>query len=68
MRPIYSLLLLASFASAADWPEFRGPDKQGHTSAVGLPTEWSPNFSKNVLWKAALPGIGWSSPVVIEFI
>lgn len=65
MRPIFTLLLCTSFAAAADWPEFRGPEKQGQASAVGLPAEWSPNFNKNVLWKAALPGIGWSSPVVI---
>ncbi len=65
MRPIFTLLLCTSFAAAADWSEFRGPEKQGQASAVGLPAEWSPNFNKNVLWKAALPGIGWSSPVVI---
>jgi outer membrane protein assembly factor BamB len=58
-------LLSASFATAADWPEFRGPDKQGHSAAAGLPTDWNTNFNKNILWKAALPGIGWSSPVVV---
>lgn len=48
---------------AEDWPEFRGPDKQGHSTATGLPTEWSER--KNVAWKAELPGRAWSSPVVI---
>ena len=52
-------------ASAQDWPEFRGPDKQGHSSATGLPSEWNPAFNKNIVWKASLPGIGWSSPVVV---
>lgn len=52
-------------ASAQDWPEFRGPDKQGHSSATGLPSEWNPTFNKNIVWKASLPGIGWSSPVVV---
>lgn len=45
-----------------EWPEFRGPDGQGHSSATNLPIEWS--AQKNVQWKQAVPGTGWSSPVV----
>jgi outer membrane protein assembly factor BamB len=44
------------------WPEFRGPTGQGIASAGALPTEWSP--TKNVAWKQAIPGAGWSSPVI----
>jgi len=62
---LLTLLLLPSFVIAQDWPEFRGPDKQGRATAVGLPSVWNPNLNKNIVWKAALPGIGWSSPVVI---
>lgn len=55
----------AGHAFAADeWPEFRGPTGQGHTTATGLPTEWS--TTKNVRWKTPVPGSGWSSPVVGE--
>jgi outer membrane protein assembly factor BamB len=46
---------------AEDWPQFRGPGGQGHTGAV-LPREWS--ATKNVRWKAAIPGAGWSSPAI----
>ena len=57
------LLVLTGLAvHAEDWPEFRGPTGQGHSSERGLPLEWSE--SRNVLWKAAVPGRGWSSPVV----
>lgn len=59
------LLILPCFVCAQDWPEFRGPEKQGHSTTSGLPAEWGPTFNKNILWKAALPGVGWSSPVVI---
>lgn len=53
----------AARTSAADeWPEFRGPDGQGHSSATNLPVEWS--TQKNVQWKQPVPGTGWSSPVV----
>jgi outer membrane protein assembly factor BamB len=45
-----------------DWPEFRGPTGQGHSSARNLPLEWS--ASNNVAWKQPIPGRGWSSPVV----
>jgi outer membrane protein assembly factor BamB len=52
----------AAAAAAAEWPEFRGPTGQGLAAATGLPIEWS--TEKNVVWKIAVPGSGWSSPVV----
>ncbi len=52
----------ANTSSEAEWTEFRGPTGQGHASATGLPLEWS--VKKNVVWKQALPGVGWSSPVI----
>jgi outer membrane protein assembly factor BamB len=63
----FLLLLLALTAPAGtpggdDWPEFRGPTGQGHSTEHGLPLEWSE--SHNVRWKTRIPGLGWSSPVV----
>jgi outer membrane protein assembly factor BamB len=49
-------------AAAESWPQFRGPTGQGVSPSTGLPVEWSP--TKNVAWKQAIPGRGWSSPVV----
>jgi outer membrane protein assembly factor BamB len=49
---------------AQDWPQFRGPDGQGHSAERGLPIEWSE--SKNIAWKVPVPGRGWSSPVVAD--
>ena len=49
---------------AQEWPEFRGPGGQGHSSERGLPLEWGE--SKNVAWKTPVPGLGWSSPVVAD--
>jgi outer membrane protein assembly factor BamB len=48
--------------SAEDWPQFRGPNGQGHSAEQGLPFEWSE--SRGVAWKVPVPGRGWSSPVV----
>jgi len=49
---------------AQEWPQFRGPDGQGHSIERGLPIEWSE--SKNIAWKSPVPGRGWSSPVVVD--
>lgn len=56
------LALTSSAVRAEDWPEFRGPTGQGHSSERGLPLEWSE--SRNIVWKTPVPGRGWSSPVV----
>ena len=65
MRTSFGLccLLFASLsAQAAEWPQWRGPDGQGHSPATGLPLHWSD--SENVAWKADIPGKGHSSPVI----
>src|SRR5262249_3084732 len=61
---ILSLFLVALFSShlGADWPQFRGPDGQGHSPARGLPLRWSEK--ENIRWKTPIPGLGWSSPVI----
>jgi outer membrane protein assembly factor BamB len=56
------VVLTSSLASANDWPQFRGPDGQGHAEASRLPLMWSPN--KNVVWRQEIPGAGWSSPIL----
>lgn len=45
-----------------DWPQFRGPSGQGVSTETNLPLTWSE--TKNVRWKTAIPGRGWSSPVI----
>lgn len=56
------LVLLSLPISAQDWPEFRGPTGQGISAERGLPLTWSE--TKNVRWKVAIPGRGWSSPAI----
>src|SRR5438128_5647101 len=67
MRALGALCLSAAFligVHAEDWPQFRGPTGQGHSTERGLPVEW--NEGKNVLWKTPVAGRGWSSPVVAD--
>src|SRR5579863_1717887 len=46
------------------WPEFRGPGAQGISTATNVPVHWS--AASNIAWKVAVPGKGWSSPVVAD--
>src|SRR5262245_12582406 len=56
------LALAAVVRADENWPEFRGPTEQGHAGAGGAPVKWSEG--ENVKFKTAIPGLGWSSPVV----
>lgn len=49
--------------AANNWPRFRGPGGRGIVADnPALPLDWSE--TKNIAWKQAIPGLGWSSPVV----
>ena len=56
------LFVALSPAQAEDWPCFRGPGRQGISQEKGVPTQWS--AASNIRWKTAIPGEGWSSPIV----
>jgi outer membrane protein assembly factor BamB len=49
-------------SSVANWPEFRGPTRDGHADSQGLPLTWSE--TENVVWKTPIHDRGWSSPVI----
>ena len=61
---ILSLLQIFALGAVAssNWPQFRGPQGDGHSDASRLPTPWSE--TENVLWQTSIPGAGWSSPAV----
>ena len=48
--------------SASDWPEWRGPARDGASLETNLPEKWSP-AGENVAW--SLPYGGRSTPVVL---
>ncbi len=60
---VFASLAVAPAVFAEEWPQFRGPTGQGHSTETGLPLNWSD--TQNVRWKTAVPGRGWSSPVVV---
>jgi outer membrane protein assembly factor BamB len=57
-----ALLLLTAAARAEEWPGWRGPRGDGTSEETAIPVHWS--ATENVVWKAAIPGTGHSSPVV----
>ena len=58
-------LLTPPAVADVPWPQWRGPDGQGHApSTHDLPVTWSE--TEHVVWKTLLPGRGWSSPVLDE--
>src|SRR5262245_1233320 len=59
---VFLFLFFATMILYQDWPEFRGPTGQGHSDERGLPLTWSE--TRNVRWKVAIPGKGWSSPAI----
>jgi outer membrane protein assembly factor BamB len=66
MKRIPFVILLLSFlafpAQGEDWPQFRGPTGQGHSTAKRVPLRWSD--TENIEWNSPLDGLGWSSPAV----
>lgn len=60
------LLLLTSSLSlpAADWPQWRGPDRTGVSRETGLLRKW-PKDGPALLWTSEEVGIGYSTVAVV---
>ncbi len=61
---MHSLFLACCLLLVDNWPQFRGPNSDGHVLNCSSPLEWSD--TKNVCWKVRIEGLGWSSPVVVD--
>jgi outer membrane protein assembly factor BamB len=46
------------------WPGFRGPAATGVADGQNLPDTWNGETGDHILWRAEVPGLGHSSPVV----
>src|SRR4029079_8046792 len=57
-----ALTVLTVHLYAENWPHWRGPAASGVSQETRLPARWSD--TENVAWKAALRGVGISSPIV----
>ena len=62
LAPVLGLLLMAPEAMAADWPQFRGPNRDGNWDETGILESFPPKGLK-IRWRHPVGG-GFSSPVV----
>lgn len=46
------------------WPSFRGWGARGVAESARIPVTWDVATGRNVRWRTAIPGLGYSSPVV----
>jgi outer membrane protein assembly factor BamB len=64
----HTALLVASFTAstlmAADWPQWRGPQRNGISAETGLRADW-PTNGPALLWCQTNLGSGYSTPAVV---
>lgn len=60
---LVAILVLQAFQSSAeDWPQWRGPQRTGLSTATELPTRWS--AEENIVWKLPLPETSGATPII----
>ncbi len=59
----FALACAGSIVSAEDWRQFRGPGSNGVVKNLKLPEVW--DVESHIKWKSAVPGEGWSAPIVV---
>lgn len=67
-RPLLAALagfVIASFALADDWPNFRGPERNGQSKEKGLLKAW-PKGGPQLVWTFKNAGLGHSSFAVVK--
>jgi len=57
-----AVLLAGSFLSAADWPQWRGPTRDGKLAGFTPPAAWPKEFTQK--WKVTI-GVGDSTPALV---
>lgn len=58
------VLLVAGRSLAADWPQWRGPQRNGVSQETGLLKEW-PKEGPKLVWQVKNIGSGYSTPAVV---
>lgn len=59
---IIMVLLCVDTVNTSNWPNWRGPMRNGVSEDTNLPTDW--NTEKNIAWKLEMPTWSGSTPVV----
>lgn len=59
----FGLSTLSSSHAESNWPRWRGPNQDGHSTETGFPKKWD---KSSIVWKKDLPGAGQSVPIIWE--
>lgn len=59
-----SIAFVSLAAASADWPQWRGPNRDGVSQETGLLAEW-PKSGPKLLWEIDEAGGGYSTPSVV---
>ena len=65
LRVFFLLAIAAGFGgpvSAADWPHWRGPTRDGVSGEIGLPVQW--DTENGVVWKVPMPAWSGATPII----
>ena len=57
-----ALPVLSLANTVSDWPTWRGSSGTGSAPGAQPPLKWGDN--QNIKWKAPIPGLGFSTPIV----
>lgn len=64
MKRFALLLPVVLLAIAADWPQYRGPNRDGSSKETGLLQEW-PKDGPKLLWTFTDAGVGYAGPAIV---
>jgi outer membrane protein assembly factor BamB len=64
MLGVAALGVILAAAPAAEWPQWRGPHRDGISKETGLLQEW-PKDGPRLLWQVQDIGFGYSTPAVV---
>ena len=62
---VFVLLVRVLVARADDWPQWRGPNRDGHSKETGLLEVW-PKDGPRLIWQVKDLGSGYSTPSVAD--
>src|SRR5262249_32126242 len=58
-----SFLIASSYGMASDWPQWRGPNRDGVSEEKGFRKDW-PKEGPALVWRASEIGRGYSTPAI----
>ncbi|MHC4742160.1 MAG: PQQ-binding-like beta-propeller repeat protein, partial [Planctomycetota bacterium] len=59
------IVVCGSLCFGADWPQFRGPDRDGRSDETGLLSRW-PEGGPEMVWSIEGLGTGFASLAVVD--